>query len=108
MDWNYIQAHWDWAGHILEALVMAAIVALLMRIVVKSQLALIVGFAFAAGHFHGREKRDYEIAVAMPPPHLDAYYVWRWSWDQATDFWPAAIICFAFILFLSMKMRGSK
>lgn len=24
IDWNYVQRHWDWAGHILEALVVAA------------------------------------------------------------------------------------
>src|SRR5690606_13183923 len=44
--------------------------------VVRWRLAILIGLAFAIGHFHGREKRDYEISVAMPPPQLDAYYFW--------------------------------
>lgn len=68
IDWTYIQDHWDWAGHILEAVIMAAIVAVLFRLLVSWRIAWIIGLAFAAGHFHGREKRDYEVSVEMPPP----------------------------------------
>lgn len=42
IDWNYIQQHWDWAGHILEALVMAAVVAILFRAVLNWRLSWIV------------------------------------------------------------------
>ncbi|MFK0273630.1 hypothetical protein ACIQUG_08140 [Ensifer sp. NPDC090286] len=90
IDWDYIQKHWDWLGHIVEALVMAVIVAVLFMVAFPSKTAFLLGLAFSAGHFHGREKRDYETSVKMRPPHLKGYLMWRWSWDQATDFWPTA------------------
>ncbi|KXG86831.1 hypothetical protein [Agrobacterium bohemicum] len=103
IDWALIQRDWDWAGHMLEAIIMAAIVSLLARSFVKWRDAVIVGLAFAAGHFHGREKRDYEVSVHMQPPHLEGYYFWNWSWDQATDFWPAALLCVALLLWWIRK-----
>lgn len=103
IDWTYIQDHWDWAGHILEAVIMAAIVALLFRLLVSWRIAWIIGLAFAAGHFHGREKRDYEVSVEMLPPHLEGYYFWNWSWDGLTDFWPTALVCVLLILPLARR-----
>jgi len=103
VDWSTIQANWDWAGHMLEAVAMAVIVALLLRLVLRWQPAFLAGFAFAAGHFHGREKRDYEVSVQMPPPHLEGYYFWQWSWDQATDFWPVALICLGAIMIINRR-----
>lgn len=94
-DWAYIQEHWDWLGHIVEALAMAGIVACLMAWLHGWRLALLFGLIFAVGHFHGREKRDYEISMLMQPPHLEGYLIWRWGWDQATDFWPVLIIACA-------------
>lgn len=91
-DWGYIQENYDWLGHIVEGLVMAVIVSLIAKPLYRWREALLVGFAFAIGHFHGREKRDYEVSVQMPPPHLDGYRIWAWNWDQATDFWPTAIV----------------
>ncbi|WP_077224695.1 hypothetical protein [Agrobacterium tumefaciens] len=104
MDWAYIQEHWDWAGHLVEAIIMAAIVSVLFKPFLDWRVCYVIGLAFAAGHFHGREKRDYEVAVNMPPPHLDGYYFWRWSWDGATDFWPTAFVCVA-LIFLIMRRR---
>ncbi|MBD8689766.1 hypothetical protein IFT56_17135 [Rhizobium sp. CFBP 13717] len=98
IDWDTIQRDWDWAGHILEAIVMAGIVAALARILMKWRDAVIVGLAFAVGHFHGREKCDFETSVQMQPPHLEGYYLWNWSWDQATDFWPVALLCLALLI----------
>ncbi|HCV71195.1 MAG TPA: hypothetical protein DHE23_06315 [Agrobacterium sp.] len=98
-----MQDHWDWAGHILEAVIMAAIVAVLLRLLVSWRMAWIIGLAFAAGHFHGREKRDYEVSVEMPPPHLEGYYFWNWSWDGLTDFWPTALVCVLLILPLARR-----
>lgn len=103
IDWAYIQANWDWLGHIIESLVMAGIVALLFRAVFQWKLSWIIGLAFAAGHFHGREKRDYEVSVHMPPPHLEGYYFWNWSWDGTTDFWPTAIVCAALIIVVARR-----
>lgn len=106
IDWSYIQAHYDWLGHIVEGLVMALIVALISKPFHPWRTASIIGMAFAIGHFHGREKRDYEVSVAMPPPQLDGYYLWRWSFDQATDFWPVAIVLMAGILVV--RARGPR
>ena len=103
IDWQYIQDNWDWAGHILEALVMAGIVSCIFRLFLKWPMAMIAGLAFAAGHFHGREKRDYEVSVQMKPPHLDGYYFWNWSWDSTTDFWPTAAVCL--LLIWAIKVR---
>ncbi len=95
IDWNYLQENWDWAGHIVEAVGIAGVVALIARLFFPIRIALIFGLAFASGHFHGREKRDYEISVHMKPPHLDGHYFWRWGWDGTTDFWPTALVCLA-------------
>lgn len=93
INWDYIHRHWDWAGHIVEALGIALVTLLIFRLALPWRIAWISALAFAAGHFHGREKRDHEIATSMPPPHLDAHYIWNWSWDGLTDFWPAALTC---------------
>ncbi|URK86124.1 hypothetical protein LP421_01715 (plasmid) [Rhizobium sp. RCAM05350] len=92
IDWTYIQVNFDWLGHVVEAIIMASIVGSAGMVIFERRIGVLIGLAFAAGHFHGREKRDYEISVHMPPPHLDGYFMWRWSWDQATDFWPVAIV----------------
>ena len=86
---------------------MAAIVAALARFLMKWRDAVIVGLAFASGHFHGREKRDYETSVQMQPPHLEGYYLWDWSWDQATDFWPTALLCLCAITIRSIEVSRS-
>ena len=82
---------------------MAAIVAVLFRLLVSWRVAWIIGLAFAAGHFHGREKRDYEVSIEMPPPHLEGYYFWNWSWDGLTDLWPTAVVCVLLILPLASR-----
>lgn len=105
IDWSYIQQNYDWLGHIVEAIVMAAIFALVAMLFYERRVAILVGLAFAAGHFHGREKRDYEVSVNMPPPHLDGYMMWRWSFDQATDFWPVAFVLFALSLLVYWRAR---
>ena len=92
IDWTYIQSHFDWLGHVAEALIIAGVVALAGMAIYERRVAVLIGLAFAAGHFHGREKRDYEISVKMEPPHLEGYLMWRWSWDQMMDFWPVAIV----------------
>jgi len=104
LDWTYIQANYDWLGHMLEGLIMAAVVTLIARVLYRWRESAIVGLAFAIGHFHGREKRDYEVSVHMPPPHLDGYRMWDWSWDQATDFWPTALLLMA-ILYLVIRRK---
>jgi hypothetical protein len=101
IDWNYIQSNWDWAGHIVEALVMTGVVTILALSLFKWRLAVISGLAFSIGHFHGREKRDFELSVHMPPPHLRGYFMWDWSWDQATDFWPVALVCVGLLIMVS-------
>lgn len=105
IDWTYIQDNFDWLGHIVEGLVMAVIVALIAKPLYRWRDAGIIGLAFAIGHFHGREKRDYEVSVHMLPPHLDGYRMWDWNWDQATDFWPTAIILM--ILMFAVSRRRS-
>ena len=104
IDWSYIQAYYDWLGHIVEALVMAVVVGLIARPLYRWRDVAIIGLAFAIGHFHGREKRDYEVSVHMPPPHLDGYRMWDWSWDQMTDFWPTALVLMV-LLFLVIRRR---
>lgn len=103
IDWDIIQRDWDWAGHMLEAVIMALAVTVLARIILNWRDSGLVGLAFAIGHFHGREKRDYEVSVHMRPPHLDGYYMWNWSWDQATDFWPAALLCLGLLIWWAKK-----
>lgn len=87
---SFLTKH-DWLGHIVEAIIMAAIAAALLWFVLGLG-AIPAGLAFGIGHFHGREKRDYEVSVGMEPPHLDGYKIWKWSWDQQTDFWPVLIV----------------
>lgn len=98
IDWAYLQRDWDLAGYMLEAVVMAIVVAVLMRVLMTWRDCGLAGLAFSAGQFHGREKRDYETSVQMPPPHIDGYYVWNWSWDQTTDFRPTALLCVGLML----------
>lgn len=105
IDWSYIQEHFDWLGHIVEGLVMAAVVALIGKVLYRWRDGIIIGLAFAIGHFHGREKRDFEVSVSMPPPHLEGYYMWNWSWDQATDFWPTAFALMILMFVVSRKAR---
>lgn len=89
---TFLQRH-DWLGHVVEAIFMAVVVAVLAALVVQAFVVAVVGgLFFAAGHFHGREKRDYEVKNAIPPPHLSGYLIWRWSWDQLTDFVPVALL----------------
>lgn len=106
IDWNFIQDQWDWLGHVVEALAISVIfmVALLWRHGWQNGLA--IGLAFAAGHFHGREKRDYEVAASLSPPHLEGYLIWRWQWDQASDFWPVFIV--SVVLGYILQLRGGK
>lgn len=66
----------------------------------------IICLEFTAGHFHGREKRGYEVSVHMNPPRIEGYYFWQWSWDGTTDFWPTAIICFALIFMAVRRSAG--
>lgn len=55
IPWGYIQRHFDWLGHVVEGVFIAAVVALLFMVIAPRRLALIIGLAFAIGHFHGRE-----------------------------------------------------
>jgi hypothetical protein len=105
IDWIHIHDNYDWLGHIAEASVMAVIVALIARISMEWRASVLVGMAFAIGHFHGREKRDHEIDVGMPPPHLDAYNFLDWNWDQATDFWPVAILFMLLMMIVARRWR---
>lgn len=105
IPWGYIQRHFDWLGHVVEGVFIAAVVALLFMVIAPRRLALIIGLAFAIGHFHGREKRDFEISAKLPPPHLEGYEMGRWSWDQATDFWPVALVLACVIVALLPKRR---
>ncbi|WP_411032718.1 hypothetical protein [Shinella sp. BYT-45] len=100
IDWSYIQENYDWLGHMVEALFIAAAVALIARPLFRWRESAIIGLAFAMGHFHGREKRDYEVSVQMKPPHLDGYLMWDWSWDQTTDFWPTALMLTVLLVLL--------
>lgn len=108
IPWGYIQRNFDWLGHVVEGFCIAAVVAVLLMAIAPRKLALIIGLAFAAGHFHGREKRDFEIAAKLPPPHLEGYEMWKWSWDQATDFWPTALILAGIIFALLPKRSRSR
>lgn len=96
----FLQKH-DWLGHIVEAIVISAVAAGIAYVSSGFRYyltSLLVGGAFAAGHFHGREKRDYEVSVQMKPPHLEAYKTWLWNKDQLTDFLPVlAIYCIFFL-----------
>ena len=83
----------DWLGHIVEAAIMAAIIALVFW-------NPVAGIFFAAGHFHGREKRDYEVFAKLKAPHLEAYKIWKWNKDQLTDFIPVALLALAVYFFV--------
>lgn len=107
IPWRYIHENLDWLGHVVEALCIAAVLAALGLTFFKRRDAVIMGLAFGAGHFHGREKRDFEISVHMPPPHLDGYKFWLWNWDQTTDFWPVAIVVFVLLLLYARQKIGT-
>lgn len=102
MNWKFIQDRFDWLGHIVEAVIMAVVVAgFFIAAGVSAWTAFVLGGAFATGHFHGREKRDYEVSVSMPPPHLKGYLIWRWSSDQLTDFLPVLLV---FLIFFGVVL----
>lgn len=105
-NWQFIQENFDWLGHIAEASCIAAVMTALGLAFFRRRDALLMALTFAAGHFHGREKRDYEISAHMPPPHIEAYKFWLWSWDQATDFWPVAVVVFALVYLLAHRRTG--
>lgn len=105
LDWAYVQSNYDWLGHIVEALIMALVVAVLARAFMRWAPAAIAGLAFAIGHFHGREKRDFEVSADMAPPHLEGYLMWRWSFDQMTDFWPVGLLLLAAIIVVAQRHR---
>jgi hypothetical protein len=107
VDWAFIQSHYDWLGHIVEGVGIALVVVLLARLLFPWRIAAVAALAFAIGHFHGREKRDYEISVDMPPPHLEAHFLWRWSFDQMTDFWPVALVLLAVMIVIARPLLGS-
>lgn len=97
----YWQENLDWLGHIIEAMGIALVVALLFWALGAPFLsATVVGGVFAVGHFHGREKRDYEVSVKMKPPHLKGYYIWRWNSDQLTDFLPVVAVFIIYCIWL--------
>ena len=106
MDWSFIQQNYDWLGHMVEGLAMAGVVAAIARPLYCWRDSLVIGLAFAIGHFHGREKRDYEVSVHMKPPHLDGYRLWNWNWDQATDFWPTALLLMMLLYILIARRRA--
>jgi MFS superfamily sulfate permease-like transporter len=87
------------------ALGIAAVLTVMFRPILPWRMAAIAGLAFAMGHYHGREKRDYEVSVQMPPPQLESFYFWHWSWDQTTDYWPTAILCTLLIWLVARKLR---
>lgn len=102
---EFLSKH-DWLGHIVEALVMAVIVAVLFAIplaatghILNPLVLLLFGGAFATGHFHGREKRDCEVRLHMQPPHLNGYKFWLWNKDELTDFFPVLAVYLAFFAF---------
>lgn len=107
VDWIYIQANFDWLGHIVEGLVIALVVSLLAKTLYPWRYAAMIGLAFAIGHFHGREKRDFELAMHMKPPHLDGYKMWEWNWDQLTDFWPTMSVL-AMVMYIVFRYRPKK
>ncbi|WP_426126344.1 hypothetical protein [Pararhizobium sp. PWRC1-1] len=102
-NWQYIQTNFDWLGHVAEALCIAVVVSVLGLALFKRRTAIIIGLSFASGHFHGREKRDFEVSVHMHPPHVEAYEMWKWSWDQATDYWPVAIVMLVLLLLVARR-----
>ncbi|MDW5317784.1 hypothetical protein [Rhizobium sp. PL01] len=79
LDWQYIQNNFDWLGHIAESLCISAVATALGLVLFMRRTALIIGLVFASGHFHGQEKRDFEVSVQMHPPHLEAYEMWKWQ-----------------------------
>ncbi len=108
VDWAFIQSNYDWLGHIVEGVGIALVVVLLARLLFAWRIAAVVALAFAIGHFHGREKRDYEISVDMPPPHLEAYFLWQWSFDQMTDFWPVALVLLAVMIVIGRPLLNAR
>lgn len=93
MDTKKLMLRFDWLGHIAEAAVITAVIAVaLLAFGIDFGNGLVIGGIFAVGHFHGREKRDYEVSVRMHPPHLKGYLIWRWSKDQLTDFLPVVVV----------------
>jgi hypothetical protein len=88
---RFLSAH-DWLGHIVEALVMAAIVAAVNLLVFDWKTAIVIGCVGAGQHFYGREKRDCEVRTKMAAPHLKAYWPGYWNKDELTDFFPVVAV----------------
>lgn len=107
IDCNYIQAKFDWLGHIVEAVCQALITAALtwlicvhlLRVPSTFEDCLLIGGAVAVGHFWGREKRDYERKTNMPPPQLKSYFIWKWEADNFSDFLPVLGIYLGYCVF---------
>ena len=88
---EFLKTH-DWLGHIVEALVMAAIVALVNVWFFGWRIAIVIGCVGAGQHFYGREKRDCEVRTKMLAPHLKAYWPGFWNKDELTDFFPVVAV----------------
>lgn len=94
---DFLQKYFDWLGHIIEAFVMALVIALpIFLFGIDFYTATLLSGMFAVGHFHGREKRDYEVHEHMKPPHLKGYLMWKWSFDNLTDFLPVLAVFAAY------------
>lgn len=93
---EFLKKH-DWLGHIVEALVMALIVAAVNLLFFDWKAAVAIGCVGAAQHFYGREKRDCEVRTKMVAPHLKAYWPGFWNKDELTDFFPVVGVMLAII-----------
>ncbi|MGO4621314.1 hypothetical protein AB4Z34_29265 [Ensifer sp. 2YAB10] len=63
----------------------------------------VLGHTVTLGYeFPGFE--TFEVSVKMRPPHLKGYLMWRWNWDQATDFWPTAVVVGAVALLVRFAL----
>lgn len=106
INWSYIQENYDWLGHIVEMIAIAIVMTIvffpLTLITGSVPMAVSMGISFAIGHFHGREKRDYEIHNSLKPPHLEAYKFWKWDHDGKTDFFPVLIVGIIILILLSI------
>jgi hypothetical protein len=76
----------DWLGHIIEMFAISLVVTALSYPILGLQWSFVAGLFWGMGHFHGREKRDCEVKLRMPPPHLKAYWFGYWNRDQLSDF----------------------
>ena len=89
LSWSMFGQKQDWLWHIVVMLVMSAIVATLFYPVIQvTTLCAIFGIGWGIGHYHGRERRDCEVKLKMPPPHMKSFWFGYWNYDQLTDFFP--------------------